>query len=111
MGAHSVSIRGGPQRVLLVGTLLAAHLVAHAESAAVQRFALSGSGTLRRDQSAQTAGSLTLRAYLTPSDATLAVSPAVQEGGGFVVMARLAAVATVCYNDTIFRDDFDGDGG
>ena len=34
-----------------------------------------------------------------------------QEGGRFVLMARSMAVAQVCYNDTIFRDDFDGDGG
>jgi len=35
----------------------------------------------------------------------------VQEGGGFAMMARLApASLAVCYSDTIFRDDFDGDG-
>ena len=74
------------------------------------RFELAGSGTLTLDQSVQKSGSVQLKAYLTPSDAVTSASPRVQEDGGFSLSANLAATSLVCYNDTIFRDDFDGDG-
>jgi hypothetical protein len=71
---------------------------------------LAGSGTLSLDQSVQKSGNVQLKAYLTPSDAAISAPPLVQEGGGFALMAGLTAASLVCYNDTIFRDDFDGDG-
>jgi len=82
-----------------------------AESASARRFQLSGSATLTLDQPAQSDGIMRLKAYLTPKDAAIAVLPPVQEGGGFAMIARATSSVSVCYNDTIFRDDFDGDGG
>jgi hypothetical protein len=74
------------------------------------RFRLNGTGTLQLDQSVQKSGNVKLKAYLSPTDAAISASPPVQEGGGFALMASFAAASLVCYNDTIFRDDFDGDG-
>jgi hypothetical protein len=74
------------------------------------RFQLVGSGTLRLEQPVQKSGNVQLNAYLSPSDAERASSPVAQLGGGFALIANLAASSLVCYNDTIFRDDFDGDG-
>ena len=36
--------------------------------------------------------------------------PTLQTGDSFMLTANLAAATLVCYNDTIFRDGFDGDG-
>ncbi|MDR3386215.1 MAG: hypothetical protein P4L92_04115 [Rudaea sp.] len=72
------------------------------------RFQLVGSGTLTVDQPVLKNGNVKIKAHLTPSDA--ASAPSVQEGGGFALIANLSAASLVCYNDTIFRDDFDGDG-
>ena len=80
------------------------------ESTSIQRFQLSGSGTLTLDQPVQKSGNLQLKAYLTSKDAALAALPPVQEGGGFALIASASSASLVCYNDTIFRDDFDGDG-
>ena len=74
------------------------------------RFQLVGSGTLRLDQPEQKSGNVQLMAHLTLSDPVSAASPLLQRGGGFALMATLDAASLVCYNDTIFRDDFDGDG-
>lgn len=112
MDIHSGSIRC--RGILAVAALTAGfsmHTTRAAESASSQNLHLSGTATLRIDQPAQTSGSLSLRAHLTAKDAALASSSPVQERGRFVIMGRLVAAAQVCYNDTIFRDDFDGDGG
>jgi hypothetical protein len=113
MDAHSVSIRCGPKYAsgLLALLTVCVHMAASADSAPAHRFALSGSGTVKLDLPAQKSATLSLRAYLVPTGAALAASPPVQDGGTFVVMAKLLAKAAVCYNDTIFRDDYDGDGG
>ena len=74
-------------------------------------FHLSGTATIKADVATQHSESLTLKAYLTRMDAALKASPPVQEGGSFALMAALGVPSLVCYNDTIFRDDFDGDGG
>jgi len=76
-----------------------------------QRFQLSGSGTLTVEQPAQTSADMRLKAYLLPKDAAIAALPPLQEGGGFALIASVKAQSLVCYADTIFRDDFDGDGG
>lgn len=116
MDAHSDSIRCGPRRKrrFLAATALVSCLAANvafaAESTSAQTLRITGTATLRADQPVQTSGSLSLKAYLTPKDAAIAASPPVQEGSGFALMAKLAATPSVCYNDTIFRDDFDGDG-
>jgi hypothetical protein len=36
--------------------------------------------------------------------------PTLQESAGLALMAKLIANPSVCYNDTIFRNDFNGDG-
>jgi len=97
---------------LIFGSIVAvASFAAFATDASGQpRFELTGSGTLSLDQSVQKSGNVQLKAYLTPSDAAISASPPVQDGGGFALMAGLTAASLVCYNDTIFRDDFDGDG-
>jgi hypothetical protein len=97
MRALSISIRSGPAVLALL-----AGISAHAEQA--QRF------TLSRDQPALSDGKLVLRGYLQSRDAP-STAAIVQDGGRFTIMAKAVAVAQVCYNDTIFRDDFDGDGG
>ncbi|MDR3385877.1 MAG: hypothetical protein P4L92_02395 [Rudaea sp.] len=90
---------------------LLACLVASAASASEpSRFHLVGTGTLSLDQAVLKSGNVQIRAYLTPSNATMSALPPVQEGAGFALIASLATASTACYNDTIFRDGFDGDG-
>lgn len=71
------------------------------------RFSLFGTGTLIADAPAQTVQGLTLRGTLSRNTATDA---GVAAQNGFLLNATLDATPLVCYNDTIFRDDFDGDG-
>lgn len=71
------------------------------------RFSLVGTGTLIADAPAQTVPGLTLRGTLSKNAATSAGDG---EHNGFLLNATLDATPLVCYNDTIFRDDFDGDG-
>jgi hypothetical protein len=92
---------------LIAGALLAGQL-AHATDAS--RYQLSGSGTLRPDPPLQTNATWRLNATLQSHDAALAASPTLQENSRFALMASVSAAPHVCYNDTIFRDDFDGDG-
>jgi len=103
MRAFSISIRSGPAVLALL-----AGMSAHAEQA--QRFTLTGTASVSRDQSVLSDGKLSLRGYLQSRDAPSRAA-IVQDGGRFTIMAKTVAVAQVCYNDTIFRDDFDGDGG
>jgi hypothetical protein len=116
MDAHFGSIRCGPRRsrmsaaIAVLGAVFSMHATYAAESTSAQNLRVSGSATLRRDQPAQKTGTLSLKAYLTPKDAALEASPPVQDGGTFALMAKLVAKPSVCYNDTIFRDDLDGDG-
>lgn len=96
--------------LLAVAAALACNATFAADSTSIHRYSLSGSGTLRADPTAQAGGGLHLNAILQPRDTALAAAPPVQENGRFALMAAITAVAQVCYNDTIFRDDFDGDG-
>ena len=73
------------------------------------RFEITGTGTLVLDQPVQKSSSVQLRATLVPGDVA-PVLPRVQAGAGFALYANLAAASTACYNDTIFRDGFDGNG-
>jgi len=52
---------------------------------------------------------LRLNAVLTPA-AIPAGAPLLQSDGRFALRATLGAASLVCYADTIFRDNFDGDG-
>jgi len=96
--------------LLLVAAVIACAPAFAANAPPSQRFRLSGAGALRGDPPAQAGGKLRLNATLLPVDAALAASPPVQENERFALMASASATPLVCYNDTIFRDDFDGDG-
>jgi hypothetical protein len=116
MDAHSGSIRCGPRRgrrflaaAALTGCLMM-NVAFAAESTSAQTLRVTGKATLRVDQPVQKSGSLSLKAYLTPKDAAIAAMPPVEEGSSYALIAKLIAKPSVCYNDTIFRDDFDGDG-
>ena len=97
---------------LILGSLVIfVSLAAFATGASEQsRFQLVGSGTLTLDQPILKSGNVQLKASLTPSDGAISVSQTVQDGGRFSLTALLSTSSLVCYNDTIFRDDFDGDG-
>lgn len=103
MRALSISIRGGPAALALL-------LAMNASAEPAPRFTLQGTATLSRDTQVLTDGTLSLRSYLQSRNAP-STAAIVQESGRFAIMAKAIAVAQVCYNDTIFRDDFDGDGG
>ena len=106
MRARLISIRSGP----LILALLLANAATAAESTTSHRFTLTGSAVLTHDQAALSDGTLSMRGYLMSKDAP-STAAIVRDGGRFSIMAKVVAVAQVCYNDTIFRDDFDGDGG
>ena len=116
MDAHSGSIRcrRHRRRRFLAATALVACFAMNvsfaAESTSAQTLHVTGTATLRADQPVQRSGSLSLKAYMTPQDAAIAAMPPVQEGSSYALIAKLIAKPSVCYNDTIFRDDFDGDG-
>jgi len=76
---------------------------------AQSRFSVSGTATLTPDAPPQRAAGFRLQAQLAPVRAPAQAPPA-QTGAGFSLVATASAFATACYNDTIFRDDFDGDG-
>lgn len=107
-GAMSALWRAIATSVIAIAFASAAAANATADN---QRFQLSGYGTLTVDQQSQENGNIRLRAYLTPKDAAIAASPPLQEGGHFAMIAGLTAQSLVCYADTIFRNDFDADGG
>jgi hypothetical protein len=102
-----------PRLILIAaGALSVAGFFQHATYAAApdpQRFQLQGSGTLVPDAPIQRAAGLRLRAQLSSARAP-ALAPLAQTGGSFALVAYADSVAMACYNDTIFRDDFDGDG-
>jgi len=75
-----------------------------------QRFQLAGSGTLTLDQPVQKSADLRIKAYLSPGDFARSPSSSVLKGGRFALSATLATSSLVCFNDTIFRDSFDGTG-
>jgi len=73
------------------------------------RFVLSGSGSLTLDTPTLSRGQLQLKAMLSAS-VTPPPAPTIQSSSRFALSGTLAAASLVCYNDTIFRDDYDGDG-
>ena len=62
------------------------------------------------DQTVQRGGDMQIKAYLTPTESGSGTSSSVQESGRFSLNALLSTSSLVCYNDTIFRDGFDGTG-
>jgi hypothetical protein len=96
---------------MFVGAVLA--IILHANSASAEetnarRYSLQGVATLTLDAPVLQSESLQLRSLLSPDSKPLA--RASQSGDRFALTAKFAATVQVCYNDTIFRDDFDGDG-
>lgn len=96
--------------LLLVAAALAFTPAFAANAPPSQRFLLSGTGSLHGDPPIQAHGNFRLDATLLPVDAAITAAPPVQEDARFALMASVSASSLVCYNDTIFRDDFDGDG-
>ena len=81
-----------------------------AEADATPSFRISGSGTLSVDARMHASGVLTLKATPTMSNHDAFASLHNHTGDSFVMSGQLAAASAACYYDTIFRDDFDGDG-
>jgi hypothetical protein len=79
------------------------------ETTTAHRYELAGAGALALDPPVQRSGSLHLKAALSPGVVAID-APAMQSDGRFALSATFAASSLVCYNDTIFRDDFDADG-
>ena len=74
---------------------------------AQSRFQLNGTAHLSQDAPAQTNARYALRAQLSAPTSNRAV---VQSGARYSLFAALSTASLACYNDTIFRDGFDGDG-
>jgi len=87
---------------------MAADAAFAADPASTHHYELSGSSSLSLDAPVLRTGSLRLKATL--SGAATHAGPVIQSDARFALSATLGATALVCYNDTIFRDDFDGDG-
>lgn len=100
-------MRGLTILVALFG--IAAAQVQAAENAAASRYEVSGSATLALDSPTQSNSKLRLRATLTPAMTPIAAQPMLV-GGRFAASGTFSAASLVCYNDTIFRDGFDGTG-
>ena len=79
-----------------------------AEQNPPHRYEISGTGSLSVDAPLQQAGALRLKAML--SRATAHFGPVTQADARFALSGALAAASLVCFNDTIFRDDYDADG-
>jgi hypothetical protein len=92
-------------------TALIAVLALSAVHASAQpaRFSIAGEGQQAVDAPAQSNDRFALKAQLAgPVDASTALST--QAGDRFSLTALLSTSSLVCYNDTIFRDGFDGTG-
>jgi hypothetical protein len=98
-------IRGGPALAALA--LFAAATSAHAASqTTTHRYSIQGS--LQATATSGNSGGASMQLSSRLSTPTQDV--ALQSGGNFVVMAKLAYSPMVCAGDTIFRDGFDGTG-
>ena len=94
------------RRIVFLGALILLGPSMHSIAAESNRFSLTGTGTLSTGQPAQKNDRWQLKASLSPATPL----PAMQADGRFALAGVLSASSLVCYNDTIFRDDFDGDG-
>ena len=77
---------------------------------AADRFALTATARVEPGAQTQRGGRFALRGTLSSPAAAPAQAAAALAGGGYVMNAIASASSLVCYDDTIFRDDFDGDG-
>jgi hypothetical protein len=92
----------------LVALAAVAMAWAVAASAAEPGLRVSGSAVARSDAVVQRNGRFELQATL--SNAAPASTVTVQHDRRFELTALLTATAQACYDDTIFRDAFDGTG-
>ena len=76
--------------------------------ASAPRFQLNGAGAVTLDAPLQRNAALSLKALLSAKTSVRQLT--LLSGDRFALAANLAAAVQVCYGDTIFRDDFDGDG-
>jgi len=90
--------------------LIAAQTALAASDGVTGKYTGSGVGMLRNDARTQSGDRFALRAYLQRRDVTSPALVPVQGDARFVLLAKLAQKPSVCYNDTIFLNDFDGDG-
>jgi hypothetical protein len=90
--------------------LCAANFVFAGGIHASQTFQLDGSGRLTLDEKTLKANRYEIKATLTPTAEPSAPESNSHQSDRFSLSAMLAAVSMACYNDTIFRDGFDGDG-
>jgi len=98
-------IRGGPLLVALA--LLAGATSAHAAGkTTAHRYEIQGSLEAAASSAPSDSASMQLTSHLSAPAQGLAL----QSGGDFVVMAKLAYSPLTCFGDTIFRDGFDGTG-
>ena len=77
------------------------------ESSSNDTFELTGTGVLKLEQPVQTNSDFQLKARL---DAIDVKRTSRKTDSKFLLFANATAETLVCYSDTIFRDDFDGDG-
>jgi len=99
---------GAARRTALaaVAAAVAASAIARESTALPSPYALAGSGALAVPAVPQAAGRFVLRAGVE-STGTASLQ---QAGGRFALAATASASSLVCYNDTLFRDSFDGSG-
>ena len=95
-------------RAVAAVLLFATSTVAHAQTPSGDHAHAQMAATLTSTSAVQTGGSFVLTARLASNNS--AQRAPVHEGGEFKMTGALAAAPTVCHADTIFRDDFDGDG-
>jgi hypothetical protein len=72
------------------------------------RFTLKAKVSLVPAAQSDVDGSIEVNAKLTPADAEPLLLT--DNGGRMQLTAALSKVTSTCYGDTIFEDDFDGDG-
>ena len=77
-------------------------------STSANEFSLSGDMRLSQPATVQANARYSLRAGLSTSSST--AGAVAQFDARYSLLGALSATSLVCYNDTIFRDDFDGDG-
>jgi len=94
---------------------LLASWLATAAGAGEPRFSMTGTAAMTQRAPAQSSGRFELRGDLQRADggavaAPSLAAPSLAWGARFVIDASTAPASLVCYNDTIFRDAFDGNG-
>ena len=100
-----------PRRSLLATFIVATTDLALAASAsASERFQISGEGTLHATRPILENSRFQLSATLAADAPAPYQAPDTLVGGRFALNAIASSNSLVCYNDTIFRDGFDGNG-